>query len=71
MKEFCCRLGPEETRDSSVGNPWQKDPQKSVFPLGGDSAVIITRGNLNLAFKLAVVDLHGNDSHWFARCGKG
>jgi hypothetical protein len=53
-----------------VRNSRQEDPQKSVFPLGGDSSQIITAGNFHLAFEPAVVDLHGDNSHWLAIRGK-
>ncbi len=52
-------------------NSWQKDPQKSVFPLGRDSSPIITSRNFHLAFETAVVDLHGDYSHWLACGGEG
>jgi hypothetical protein len=71
LKDCCRRIEQEEPCHSGVGNPRQEDPQKSVFPLGGDSSDVVVRGNFDLALKPAVVDLHGDNSHRFARRGKG
>jgi hypothetical protein len=54
-----------------VRNSRQEDPQKSVFPLGGDSCLVVIRRNSHLTFESAMVNLHGHHSHRFARCGEG
>jgi hypothetical protein len=64
--KLCCRVGRE--RGSSVGNSWQEQPQKSVLPLGRDPSLIIAWRNFDRAFEPAMVDLHGDDPHWFAGC---
>jgi hypothetical protein len=51
-----------------VGDSWQEQPQKAVFPLGGDSSEIIAGRDLDRAFEPTMVDLHGDDSYWFAGC---
>ena len=57
--------------DSGVSFSWQVDPQQSIVPLGRDSTLIKAGGNLDLTFELAVINLHRNDSHRFARDREG
>ncbi len=52
---------------SGMRGSWQEDPQKTVFPLGGNSSWVVASGNFHLPLKLAMVDLHGNDSDRLAR----
>src|ERR1700692_389908 len=56
---------------SGVRNARQEDPKQPIFPLGSDSALIITRGNLDFPFEPAVVDFHGYNPYRLARCGEG
>lgn len=60
-----------EINGSGVRNARQEDPQQPVFPLGGDSALIITWRNLDLPFEPAVVDFHGYNPYRLARGGEG
>lgn len=56
--------------DSSVRNSWQEYPQKSIFPFGGNSSLIITGRNVHLSLEPTVVDLHVNDPDGFSDGGK-
>jgi hypothetical protein len=49
-----------------VGDPWQENPQKTVFPFGGDSSEIIAGRDLDVAFEPTMVDFHVDNPHWFA-----
>jgi hypothetical protein len=51
-------------------NSRQENPQKSVFPFGRDSSLIVTGGNLHLAFELAVIDFHCDNSNRLTRRGQ-
>jgi len=61
----------QRSRDSRVSLPWQVDPQQSIVPLGCDPFWVEARRNFDFTFKLAVVDLHGDDSDRFARGREG
>ena len=54
-----------------MGLPWQVDPEQSIAPLGRDPFWIEARGNFDFTFKLAVIDLHCDDSNGFARGREG
>jgi hypothetical protein len=49
-----------------MGDSGQEQPQKAVFPFGGDSSEIIAGRNLHVAFESTMVDLHVDDSDRFA-----
>ena len=52
--------------DSSVCLPGQVDPKQAIVPLGCDLFWIEGRGNFDFTLKLAVIDLHRNNSHRLA-----
>jgi hypothetical protein len=69
MRENNILLGMQDAAkyaDSGVSFSWQVDPQQSIIPFRRDSTLIKAGGNLDLAFELAVINFHRNDSHRFA-----
>jgi hypothetical protein len=71
LKYWYRRAALEETSDSGVGNSWQEYPQKTILPFGRHSSLIIARGNLDVAFEPAMINLHHYHSHRLTTGGEG